>query len=306
MMNTRQKAGAYFILQGISVALWWAMLWLKPEMRTYFVLERTSETSLLAFWPVDITMLALGSLVSGVLFLLNNRHAHIPATLVAGSFGYAVLYTLGFALMTDTGWLGVLLMSPAAIWSGIFALAHSSLRDLLYTEAKPTSTAWILVKTFIQIVVVWILILAVFPYFITIIEAKLAISQLTFTFQRPLAIIIFVLISMPGVLAAITMAKIGEGTPLPLDSSRKLVAKGVYSYVRNPMAISGIGQGLAVALFFGSPLVALYALMGSMIWQHVFRPIEEEGLEAKFGDEYRDYRAKVKCWVPNLGPYSTK
>lgn len=306
MLNTRQKAAVYFILQGISVALWWATLWLKPEMRTYFVLERTSETSLLAFWPVDIIMLAVGSLITGVFFQFNNRHAHIPATLVAGGLGYAVLYTLGFALMTDTGWLGVLLMSPAAIWSGVFALAHSSLRELLYTEAKPASTAWILTKTFTQIVVVWTLILAVFPYLITIIEAKLGISQLVFTFQKPLALVIFVLITIPGVLAAITMARIGEGTPLPLDSSRKLVVKGVYSYVRNPMAISGIGQGLAVALFFGSPLVALYALMGSMIWQHVFRPIEEEGLDAKFGDEYGAYRDEVKCWIPNLTPYSTR
>ncbi len=102
------------------------------------------------------------------------------------------------------------------------------------------------------------------------------------------------------------MSKIGRGTPLPLDYAPNLVAKGAYSYVRNPMAISGIGQGLAVGLFLGSPLVLLYALMGAFIWQIIFRPLEETDLQNRFGEDYEDYCKNVRCWIPNLKPYKMR
>lgn len=302
-MKVHRTAGIYFLVQGFSVAAWWLLLWRVPSIRDYFILEPGSQRSLLAFWLADASLLALGSAVSGALFLWTNRYAYIPALLVAGGFGYAVLYTLGFALITDSGWLGVVLMSPAMIWSGVFALALSPAQELLFRQAEPASTGWILFKTFTQIVIVWTLILLIIPYLITSVEAKLAIPHLSFPFQRLVAAIMFILLSLPGVIGASTMARIGEGTPLPVDSSKKLVVRGVYAYVRNPMAISGIGQGLAVALWFGSPLVALYALMGSMIWQLVMRPIEGLDLERKFGVEYRDYRDRVRCWIPRIAPY---
>lgn len=298
------RAGAYYLLQGVAVGAWWLVLWRAPSMRGYFALEAGSDTSLLAFWLADILLLALSSIITGVLFLHRYRFAYIPALLVAGGFGYAVLYTIGFVLLTDTGWLGVVLMAPAAVWSGVFALTLSPAQELLFWKAKSASTGWILFKTFTQIVVVWTLILLVFPYLITTVEGKLGIPHLNFPFQQVISVILFILISIPGVLSASNMARIGEGTPLPLDSSNKLVVRGIYAYVRNPMAISGIGQGLAVALWFGSPLVALYALMGSMIWQLVMRPLEEVDLERKFGAEYRDYRNQVKCWIPRTTPYA--
>lgn len=114
---------------------------------------------------------------------------------------------------------------------------------------------------------------------------------------------LFLAISSIGVWAAITMSRIGKGTPLPLDHATNLVVRGPYAYVRNPMAVSGVGQGLAVALFLGSPLVALYALMGSLIWQLMFRPLEEDDLHARFGDPYGEYCTAIKCWVPNTRPY---
>ena len=106
-----------------------------------------------------------------------------------------------------------------------------------------------------------------------------------------------------GVTAAIFMARIGGGTPLPLDHAKKLVVVGPYKYVRNPMAVSGIGQGLAVALFLGSPLVAAYALMGSLIWQLIFRPLEEDDLSQRFSTDFETYRSQIRCWLPRSAPY---
>src|SRR5271165_1838719 len=54
-----------------------------------------------------------------------------------------------------------------------------------------------------------------------------------------------------------TFATIGKGTPAPFDPPRRLVIRGPYHYVRNPMYI-GAGLALAgAALFYRSlPLLA--------------------------------------------------
>jgi protein-S-isoprenylcysteine O-methyltransferase Ste14 len=102
------------------------------------------------------------------------------------------------------------------------------------------------------------------------------------------------------------MSRVGRGTPLPLDAATRLVVSGIYEHVRNPMAISGIGQGLAVALFLGSPLVAVYALMGATLWQFVFRPLEEADLRKNFGADYENYCRAVRYWIPNRQPFKLK
>jgi len=207
--------------------------------------------------------------------------------------------------MNDSGWLGVTLMFPAMIFSGNFAIGLSpAFHEKMFRNSVEAKTSWILIKTFAQIIVVWSLILFVFPMLIVEVENKLGIARFAFPFQKAVSPVLFVLISLIGVSGAITMAKIGRGTPLPLDSSNKLVVAGVYSYVRNPMAISGIGQALMVGLFLGSPLVILYALMGGLIWQLIFRPLEEDDLAKRFGADYENYRNNVRCWIPRLKPYN--
>lgn len=303
-MKIRHNAAIYFTLQGIAVFAWWILLIFVPDSRRYFQLETNSEASLLAFWLADLSFMGIGSLVAAWLCVRENKHAPTVLWFVVGAISYANFYCLAFALMTDVGWLGVALMFPAMIWSGNFAIALSSVGNLMFRQSKESSTGWILSKTFAQIAVVWTLILAVFPYFIIILEDKIGISRLTFPFQKIIAVSIFLAISFIGLRSSYTMSKIGKGTPLPLDATKNLVVAGIYSYVRNPMAISGIGQGIAVALFLGSPLVFIYALMGAFIWQFIFRPLEEEDLRQKFGADYEMYCENVRCWIPRRQPFN--
>lgn len=304
MEKVRKAAALYFLAQGLGVIAWWILLVAWPESRLMFVLEPNRETSLLAFWLPDLLFIAAGSLTVAALIYWRNRHTVAAIWLVTGAVSYASLYTLAFVLFTDRGWLGVVMMMPAMLWSGVLAMAMTVGGDM-FRSAKPTSTNYVLIKTFTQIAVVWSLILVVFPYLITIVEGKLGVPRLDFAYQRPLAVVLFVAISSIGVWAAITMSRIGKGTPLPLDHATALVVRGPYAFVRNPMAVSGVGQGLAVALFLGSPLVALYALMGSLIWQLIFRPLEEDDLMLRFGDPYGEYCTAIKCWVPNVKAFKS-
>ena len=70
------------------------------------------------------------------------------------------------------------------------------------------------------------------------------------------------------------MAKFGEGTPLPLDQTQKLVIKGPYKYVRNPIALAGIGQGLSISIFFWSIHIK-YTMLGAILWQFVVKPLRK-------------------------------
>ena len=124
-----------------------------------------------------------------------------------------------------------------------------------------------------------------------------------FAAKEYIGAVLFLLASAINVWAGYTMSQLGKGTPLPLDCPNQLVVQGPYRYVRNPMAIGGISQGIAVGIILGSGLVVIYALSGAFIWHIFVRPHEELDLLDRFGNEYKVYRQTVRNWLPHLKPY---
>ncbi|MEQ1764571.1 MAG: methyltransferase [Pyrinomonadaceae bacterium] len=303
MEKVRRAAIGFYLLQGVAVAAWWLMMYFKPETHAWFRLDPNSLVSLNSFWLGDLLFIAPGSLAAAFLLYVRWKYAATVMWLVTGAITHATFYTAAYSLQTDLGWLGVALMFPSMIWSGVFATGMTFGGEM-FRRAKAASTNYILLKTLTQIAVVWSLILVVFPFIVTLLEDKLGVARLQFPFQKPLAITLFIGISVIGVWSAVVMSRVGKGTPLPLDHATDLVVVGPYRYVRNPMALSGIGQGLAVALFLGSPLVAVYALIGSAIWQFIFRPLEEDDLELRFGQPFTEYKHSVRCWIPRFSAFS--
>ena len=98
-------------------------------------------------------------------------------------------------------------------------------------------------------------------------------------------------------------ARVGRGTLAPWDPTQRLVVMGPYRYVRNPMISGVLGMIAGEALFAGSRPVAWWAAT-FFVFNHVyFMASEEPGLEARFGQDYRDYKAAVPRWVPRLTPW---
>lgn len=93
-------------------------------------------------------------------------------------------------------------------------------------------------------------------------------------------------------------ARVGQGTLAPWDPTQRLVAVGPYRFMRNPM-ISGVSAVLAgLALFTGSWVLALWFLIFVAFNFMYFVLVEEPGLEARFGEPYREYKTRVPRWIP--------
>jgi protein-S-isoprenylcysteine O-methyltransferase Ste14 len=90
----------------------------------------------------------------------------------------------------------------------------------------------------------------------------------------------------------------------PWDPPRRLVLRGPYRFVRNPM-VSG-----AIFVLFGEALVlqslphACWAVMFLLLCLFYIPVLEEPPLEARFGEEYRQYRRHVPRLLPRLKPWS--
>lgn len=84
---------------------------------------------------------------------------------------------------------------------------------------------------------------------------------------------------------------------VPVDwSPALLMTGGPYAFSRHPMYIGELGLWLGSAVLYGSPAVLVGAVVVFALMRRL--AVQEEGaLEAKFGDAYRRYKARVPRWV---------
>jgi protein-S-isoprenylcysteine O-methyltransferase Ste14 len=166
---------------------------------------------------------------------------------------------------------------------------------MIFREARAAGPGWNVAKTMMQTAVFWGVLLFLVPWAIVRFEGGFGFPPL-----RWLGAAVFAVASALGLASGYTMAVAGGGTPLPLDHPRRLVVRGPYAVVRNPMAVAGIAQGCAVGLFAGSYGVIAYSILGALVWHFGVRPFEERHLRARFGEEYDAYRRRVGLWLPRL------
>lgn len=289
----------YFAVQAIAGAAWWWAVFTSPVVRE-LTLGSLDPVTVAVF---DIPLFVVASAVAAV----GLRAAALVGTgwtiLVAGALAV-------YATVTgEAGW-GVLVMAAAAACSAIalclmvfgrvptrwmvrgpFAFRPAAIRS---------STARHVAMTLGQIVVFWGGFLVVIPLLAAGLERRWALALPFPALAGPAVVVVLVTASALGLWSAYVMSTIGRGTPLPSAMPNTLVIAGPYRWVRNPMAVAGIVQGVAVGLILSSWFVLAYAIIGSLLWNYVVRPYEESDLESRFGDEFRRYRAAVRCWIPRL------
>lgn len=290
----------YLCVQGAAGVVWWLFLYAVPSSQSHFSPDGLPDAFILSYAFADIALFVILSLISALAFALRHSLARIPLLILTGAVLYSALHCIGLQLQYGGYEAPTALMFAAATCTTILAVvshpSHGPLPDIAFRQSTSPKIQAVYLKTGIQIVIFWSVFLLVIPLGILFVERRIGIVG--FSPSPVLGWIIFACGSAAGLLSGFSMAKYGNGTPLPTDSAPFLVIRGPYKYIRNPMVVAGLSQGLAVAFLLGSWLMIPYVLLGGVFWQFCVRPAEELDLRARFGDEYDDYRSRVRCWNP--------
>ncbi|WP_025156762.1 methyltransferase family protein [Leifsonia aquatica] len=294
---------AYFALQAGAGALWWVGVAALPSVRT----ATLGGLDPVAVAAADLPLFVLASALAAA----GVRTAAVVAT------GWTVVVAVAmavYATATREAGVGVLLMLGAAVcsvlalcvvrWGRIPAewIVQGPFR--FRPAASAHSTAAHVAATFGQLVVFWGVFLAAAPAAIAFVEERWRLRVAFPPGAGIVGVVVLTLASALGIGAAIAMSARGGGTPLPVAMPNRLVIAGPYRFVRNPMALAGITQGAAVGLLLGSWLVVAYAIAGSLVWNLLVRPFEEDDLAQRFGEQFIDYRENVRCWLPRVTPWA--
>ena len=289
----------YFAVQATAGSIWWFAVFASPFVR---------EATLGGLDPVIVALFDIPLfVVSSAVAACGVRSA---AFVSAGWTGCVAIGLAVYATVTtEAGW-GVLAMVAATVCSGLaLCLVVFGRVPTLWLIRGPfafrpaavaRSTAIHMATTFKQIAVFWGFFLVVIPLIVSALERRWELALPLPALAGLAGGAVFVAASALGIWAAVTMSTLGSGTPLPSAMPNRLVVAGPYLWVRNPMAVSAITQGIAVGLLLSSWLVVAYAIAGSLLWNYAIRPHEETDLEQRFGDEFRRYRDSVWCWIPRV------
>lgn len=86
-------------------------------------------------------------------------------------------------------------------------------------------------------------------------------------------------------------------SPFTPNNTRTLVITGIYRFSRNPMYLSFVCYLAAFSLWLANPFAVVVIAVFVAYLTHFQIVPEERILQAKFGQTYRDYQAKVRRWL---------
>ncbi len=299
--SSRQVHAArlYLALQAATGAGWWVGVYRSDHLR-----DLTLGT-----WNPDLLVVPDVALFCGASLGAAITARWALAILVAA---WSVILTAALFLSAfetrDAGW-GVAVMTVASVCTLVAAavLKNGSLPTTWFFRGPfqfrpatehPVQTH--VVHSITQLIVFWTVLLGLLPIIAARLEHHLRIDA-QWLDPDALATVggaLFATSSCLGLWSCIVMASHGHGTPLPSATARDLVNRGPYRFVRNPMAVAGVGQTVGVGLVLGSWVVIVAAFVGATMWDTIIRPVEEADLAERLGNDYELYERSVRCWIP--------
>jgi protein-S-isoprenylcysteine O-methyltransferase Ste14 len=88
------------------------------------------------------------------------------------------------------------------------------------------------------------------------------------------------------------------GTPVPTNEpTRALVTSGIHRWTRNPIYLGMFLMYGGIGIATQSPWTLILALPLAITIRYGVVAREEAYLERRFGDAYRDYKARVRRWL---------
>ncbi len=306
--SERALARGYFLVQALGGAIWWLAVFTSRRIR-----DATLGTWDPAWLVGPDVVLFVGGSVAAATWGGSTRQRR---WLVWVPTIWTILVTValgGYGLIERTAGAGVVLMTIASVgsvaaastlWWGVLPTGWFFAGPFRFREAAAGPPSRHLRRSLTQLVVFWTTFFALVPPVAVAIERRLRIDwpALGHASLRLVGIVVFLAASVLGLWSCVTMARSGQGTPLPAETARNLVTSGPYRLVRNPMAVAGAIQTIAIGLVWSSWIVVALAVAGAVAWDLGIRPVEEADLEARFGDDYIAYQARVRRWVPRPAP----
>lgn len=92
----------------------------------------------------------------------------------------------------------------------------------------------------------------------------------------------------------------GDGTPLPMMPTQRLIVTGPFRYCRNPMALGTILAFLGLAIARATPIGILSVIVLSGLLLIYDKRVEERELAERFGEPYLQYKREVPFILPRL------
>lgn len=96
--------------------------------------------------------------------------------------------------------------------------------------------------------------------------------------------------------AVVRLLGYGGATGAPGDPTRRLVQRGPYGRVRNPIYAADVLILMGLAFLTRSPSLLIYNSVYLLAIDRYVRRFEEPDLERRFGQEYLAYKASVPRW----------
>jgi protein-S-isoprenylcysteine O-methyltransferase Ste14 len=140
-----------------------------------------------------------------------------------------------------------------------------------------------------QILYPLLLVFIIIHFFFPLIQ----VIRFPFTLSGIILIIIGLVINAQG---SMLLSK-NNTTFKPHEKPTAFIISGPFHYSRNPIYFGGLILVLGISILLGSLIALILPIIGFLIMELHFIPMEEKRMEETFGKKYLDYKSQVRRWI---------